>query len=896
MSAAARWKFGARVIGAIVAAVAIVGAGLWLRSTWIAGASPRAGQLLQADADAGVDPWDAARDVITAYRPTAPYSGETTVRVRRAKSGGWLVTTSYRLVLRPTDKVVSQLRRAPSDIGYVIPNLPGGYATAHPHDGETPHLPKSCVITQQSRNANVTITATHTWGQNARQPLPLRYELAKGLEGARAGAHAHWKFSIDAPDWKLRVAGRPDRQTSHTVTADLARSDSVTRIEAEPPPGPRTRIAPSSFTGLTVVLSTLSIVAVSGGFLLHRVVSSAVPGSTRRRWSATVIGAVAAVALGTCAVVIIAFFHARTSNSPWYGAEYYVFDGPVTVSGQILMQQVLLACSWFTLPVIVLAVCVRLSTRRPPGLRTLAMAAMAAPVLLAIEVVVAGPSRWALTVCLAIVTLTAGAWALLRSRLLGQTGRRWAAAGTAVVLSYLSGLSALSLLPGPGHHMPTADTTWGGAAWPAVVTVLVPWIIVFTRAVLRLATSKPPGLSLLTAAALVCLVLPWNAGVSGGYPRSVELLGTLTDLVPGSGGVSWVGALYFPWQIAWLCAVVGLLAHLRSGGRVPGAWPSDARIAFAALIWLVAAAHVVGVKGSRLSQWPTAAAVILACVGTLWLFPGDEMDSGRRLHRLSGPAHARLMRSLVRAQLLATSRQRFLRESHAALADGSLTADEWDSRWRALGGDSSSGPAGASLRTRSTALGTSAGIPAWDNGGVGATASMLLSLPWTISQVWTSPYYVGIPQAVTAVGGATGLWVFFGFGYGYLYPWLRGVEPIGKALNMFVVQWLLQLLLLLAGMDGDFTQMAVPILLVSVQSLLVALGLGLYWEFRLVRTAGVPWGDIRNFRRLSSLAVPTTTVLVAVITAVATALAGAWGTALAQPSETPPAAVKSTSP
>ncbi|MFD8542585.1 hypothetical protein [Streptomyces sp. NPDC059649] len=141
MSAAARWKFGARVVGAIVVAVTIVGAGLWLRATWIVVAAPPAGQLLQADADPGRDPWDTGGDVTTAYRPTPPYSGETTVRVHRGKRGAWLVTTRYRLILRPTDKVAAQLRHAPSDIGYVIPNLPGGYAAAHPRDWE-PQLPK----------------------------------------------------------------------------------------------------------------------------------------------------------------------------------------------------------------------------------------------------------------------------------------------------------------------------------------------------------------------------------------------------------------------------------------------------------------------------------------------------------------------------------------------------------------------------------------------------------------------------------------------------------------------------------------------------------------------------------------------------------------------------------
>ncbi|WP_030738492.1 hypothetical protein [Streptomyces sp. NRRL S-31] len=261
---------------------------------------------------------------------------------------------------------------------------------------------------------------------------------------------------------------------------------------------------------------------------------------------------------------------------------------------------------------------------------------------------------------------------------------------------------------------------------------------------------------------------------------------------------------------------------------------------------------------------------------------------------MSRAAHVRLVHSLLRAQLITSSRHRFFLDSHGALADGSLTPGEWDTRWNSLSAVSplhSQDPAGQLLRLRHTALGSSGGYPPWRNGLAAGVAALLLSLPWAVSQFWRNPLYDSLPQLFTAAGGLLGLWWFSAFSYGYLYPWLRGTGPLGKAACAFVMAWPLQLGLLIADLGGSFGQVSALLILLTAQNALVTLGLGLYWEARMVRAAGLPWGQIRNFRRLSSLAVPTSAVLVAAVTAIATVLAGSWATSFTHPSDKPQSVV-----
>ncbi|ARX88220.1 hypothetical protein SMD44_07707 [Streptomyces alboflavus] len=148
-------------------------------------------------------------------------------------------------------------------------------------------------------------------------------------------------------------------------------------------------------------------------------------------------------------------------------------------------------------------------------------------------------------------------------------------------------------------------------------------------------------------------------------------------------------------------------------------------------------------------------------------------------------------------------------------------------------------------------------------------ATALLTLPWTAWTAWQAQGYSGVPEAVTVAGAPTCVWLAHGFVYGYLYPWLRGNTPVAKAGWLWTVMSAVQVLLLVPRLRVPQGPVALSVFLLLAQSTVLALGLALYWEIRLVRRADLLWGHIRNFRRLSSLATPLSAILVATMAAVA---------------------------
>ncbi|MFG2265176.1 hypothetical protein [Streptomyces sp. NPDC048720] len=834
---------------------------------------------------------------MTAYRPSKPYRGGTEVKIRSAGHGDWYVTTSYRLVLQPTDTLARKLRRDVSAIRYVIPNLPGGYAAAH-FNSEL-YAPRSCTITQDSPGSDVIVTASRRRHVSRNLLKSVDYRMTEDPEGLyRHHRQVRWTFSVEVPDgWEVNVTGQPTRQTKGTVTAVLTNTETVNRVELVPPGAPTVREDQATASKQAAASTTVAVVAVTGALLLHTAVMSGFPAATRRRWAAASAAGVTVTALGTVTLIAAAFSLARSEGYGWDWASWTYADEPITQPPYILAQQTLVTFSWLVLPLLVLAVTIRRLTGRPPGARALAPPALAGPALLVLETVISGFATWALLACGVAVASAAGVWGVQRSGTFGPIGRRWAAAGGAVTLAYVSGLSALILLPGPdASRLPDVNVTWGLAAWPTALAVVLPWTIVSMQAVHGLSGSPKAGKapSIFSALVLACLVLPWDGAVDQGLPQGVKVLAWLTNLVPGRGVVSDVTVALIWWQVLWVAAAACLLYWLWSCGRAPGKWPDNTRTACMALIWLAATAPIVGNPSVHLDAWLSPVVAIAAYAGSVWLVPAGRQERAQRLHGMSRLAHVRLIHSLLRAQLMASSRHRFFRDSQDSLADGSLTPGDWDTRWNSLSAVSpfpSRDPAGQLLRLRYTALGSSGGYPPWRNGMATGAAALLLSLPWAVAQYLTNPLYDSLPELFTAAGGLLGLWWFSAFSYGYLHPWIRGTGPLGKAACVFVVVWPLQLGLLVEDLDANFNQAAVWIMFLTAQNTLVTLGLGLYWEARMVRAAGLPWGQIRNFRRLSSLAVPSTTVLVAAATAVATVLGSSWATSFTPPSDKPAAVV-----
>lgn len=198
------------------------------------------------------------------------------------------------------------------------------------------------------------------------------------------------------------------------------------------------------------------------------------------------------------------------------------------------------------------------------------------------------------------------------------------------------------------------------------------------------------------------------------------------------------------------------------------------------------------------------------------------------------------------------------------------------------------------------ALGTSAGNNAWRNGVAAAGYTLALSVPVLLYEAWA--FYISTITSGSSLDAFDGLdllnilrhlarWLAYGLVFGYFYPLVRGRSPLAKAAALMVAMLVPELLLVAAS--GSVPQLAAPgdhgwvaVAIRGGQVVAVCLGLGLAWERRLCRLAGLTWGRVRNLRSIRALGAPVTTVIVAVATAAGTALAG--GTIATHPNQNEP--------
>ncbi|WP_127932216.1 hypothetical protein [Nonomuraea polychroma] len=122
--------------------------------------------------------------------------------------------------------------------------------------------------------------------------------------------------------------------------------------------------------------------------------------------------------------------------------------------------------------------------------------------------------------------------------------------------------------------------------------------------------------------------------------------------------------------------------------------------------------------------------------------------------------------------------------------------------------------------------------------------------------------------------------------FGYFYPRVRGTTPIVKSLAFLAAAVFIQLPgivgTLVVSMTADpnladttppTPKEALAAVLVAVGNIaVVSIGLGLWWEWRLMALAGEPWARLRDIRTLRALAAPLAAVAIAVATTATTVL------------------------
>ncbi|GAA3107884.1 hypothetical protein ACFFR3_28350 [Nonomuraea salmonea] len=231
--------------------------------------------------------------------------------------------------------------------------------------------------------------------------------------------------------------------------------------------------------------------------------------------------------------------------------------------------------------------------------------------------------------------------------------------------------------------------------------------------------------------------------------------------------------------------------------------------------------------------------------------------------------HRRLVRAALHRRLLLVSEQELYRTGRTRIGAGELSIPAFEQQRSAL-----EGAMNEHGRHPETAFATSAGCPPWHNAVPAFTVSLLLSLPFAIvygwpegadltSFVFDSRYLLTLPA--------------FGFLYGYFYPRVRGTQPMTKALHLAAAALLTELsgyLPTLAEPDiGAFDKMQVVGIVVG-QVMLVCVGLGLFWEWRIMHLAGEPWARVRTLRSVRSLAAPALALVLAAGTTAASSAAG----------------------
>ncbi|MCF3119814.1 hypothetical protein IPZ68_08840 [Streptomyces arenae] len=916
----------ARTVGLLVLCAVVVGCTVWGADRWGEAARQQARTEEYERLHASPEPVTDAPDFPTGPHDLVPFlpgtgsRGDISVRIRRAGPGeGWRITTRYRLSLSAKDPLVSTLRAAPEDFAEVAYVLPGGYASAQPvaylepgtneDRGDLAGLPDWCTVSQPTGTGRVTVTAEHDVTADLGQGVRLNtYDLSlrvdDGDDGVVPRLPGHWTWSMDVPrEWGFQVEGRPDRQTGRSIRFRLTHERGtanvtpmlITRDTSEPETADAAR--PYTGSGHQALLTLLFLCLAMSGALIGLLRTPETADGLRRRARSAALG-IGVLLCAALAALLEDLYLPNWSVLGWlWGGVLFTFadlaNEPLPVEAHV--QGAFLGLALFTLPVLLTGFAHR--SRTASGATAGPVLAVASPALALVLLAWAmGGGDWTGTVvyCLACASLAAGT--VLGVLLLPhgrQEVRAWAVPLAVATWAAVASTIVLQALPrNMAQQFAGASFTYTRlallASWPTVLVLLAPWVVAL--AVLTGPRLPGPRRLLLGTVVITALLPYWNPlhdWVSPRLPPTSDLLIQLTGQSPGDQMILGVRVMAPALQTTWLISTALLLLRLHDTGARPGTWGPTARGHCVTLLMLAASATVIGSPESWLPYWTTGAALLTAWAGALLLLPARRADQAATLHALSGAAHSRRMAALARALLFAEGRHRFLTSSRAALADASQSAETWDEKWRGLKRPTAADAARETERLRATALGGSAGRAAWANAVAATAATALLTLPWTAWTLWQSDGYSGIPEAITVGGGAACVWLAHGFTYGYLYPWLRGNTPVTKAGWLWTVMSAVQLLLAVPRLQVPSGATTLSVFLLLAQSTVMALGLALYWEIRLVRRADLLWGHIRNFRRLSSLATPVSAVLVAAIAAAVTVLATAWANDVTAPVDTP---------
>ncbi|MGW0809965.1 hypothetical protein [Nonomuraea sp. NPDC002799] len=464
----------------------------------------------------------------------------------------------------------------------------------------------------------------------------------------------------------------------------------------------------------------------------------------------------------------------------------------------------------------------------------------------------------------ALAGLALGAWPL--RAFLGfwpAAGCLAGAAALAIVVAAVPGLRRL--LPGAGLLLLGAGALLQG------------------RAVL---TGLPPSHRMLLALGVLAwcaLVFGWVTETSHRWsPLSAARWVAATSAAFGvlvyaniamEAGSSWLSlrmddlnALFGQFALMGLpvLALLMLVIRVRRFGQSPAGLAEPAAFHTAVLFLVLIRAQAIDSSALGIS-------VLLAWAGVFILLPRPRPEV---LQEVSQDEHRLLVRDLMRRRSARTALTNLLRQP----GEG----DDFEGRRRTLeqAGDER-------IRTLDSdlALTTLAGRTPWQNALAAFGVGMVLSLPFSVVRIVES---VSGPAdgfrllvAALALLSLPALCMVSG----YFYPRVRGTHPLAKSMAFLLTALLVELptyvyTFVKATVGTTDTLETVPTpnealigVLVAVGNIaVVSIGLGLWWEWRLMWLADEPWARARNVRTLRALAAPMAALSIAIATTAATAL------------------------
>ncbi|MFC0109607.1 hypothetical protein [Kibdelosporangium aridum] len=292
---------------------------------------------------------------------------------------------------------------------------------------------------------------------------------------------------------------------------------------------------------------------------------------------------------------------------------------------------------------------------------------------------------------------------------------------------------------------------------------------------------------------------------------------------------------------------------------------------------------VIAVIPNSVSTLGQVLALLSLTFTLIWLVPANRADRAARLAAVGRRTHVRLVRLEIWQRLVDQVARETHRTGIARAAAGEVPLSTLYGTWSA-----SVQPARAGINLHEAALGSGGGFSPRANllAGVGAAAALALPImAYEASLIFFSPGTDLSGQSTLELlgdGRSVLRWVVYGALFGLFYPALRGDRPIAKASALLVALLVPELLAIVLTPAASAEQIAFAVAIRAGQITVLCIGLGLFWEWRLSRSAGLRWGQLRDFRKAGALVTPVTTLVVAAATTVVTALAGAAVAAILQ--------------